>query len=171
MSTNLLGWASELAQTHAAPLLAVARAEGLTATDALDATQEAFHTLLSLPQARGFAGEREDAERLMTLLVRNAARNMRRRHHRARPHADWETLDAAPTDEPSVEQLIARAEEHVALLGCVRQLAEVQRQVVTLRLLEEVALPRVATELGLTEGNVALLMHRAKKALRACLLS
>ena len=171
MPTNLIGWVSDLARTHSARLLAIAQHEGLTKTDAVDATQEAFHTLLCLPQARSLAAEREDAERLMALLVRNSARNMRRRHHRALPHEGPDTLERITTDEESADELIARAEEHVALLGCVNQLSEIQRRVVTLRLLEEVATSEVARELRLTEGNIAVMTHRAKKALRACLLS
>ena len=48
-------------------------------------------------------------------------------------------------------------------------LSEVQRAVVTLRMLDEVAGERVATTLGLSPENVAVLLHRAKAALRGCM--
>jgi RNA polymerase sigma-70 factor (ECF subfamily) len=167
--SHFLGWVSELARTHSRGLLAVARHEGLTASDALDAVQEAYFTFLGLPQARGLAGEQQDAEALMAVLVRNAARNMRRRHHRARPHEAIDAAERLISDEPSVDELIVMAEAHVGLLGCVNQLGEIQRHVVKLRLLDEVAPDSTAQTLGLTEGNVAVLLHRAKKELRACL--
>ena len=61
-------------------------------------------------------------------------------------------------------------EEHVRLLGCVDMLGKVQRHVVTLRMLEQMSGDEVARELGLRPGNVAVLLHRAKKELERCLL-
>ena len=52
---------------------------------------------------------------------------------------------------------------------CVEKLAHVQRQVVTLRLLEDQPGVRVADLLGTTPGNVAVILHRAKRELRACM--
>jgi RNA polymerase sigma-70 factor (ECF subfamily) len=68
-----------------------------------------------------------------------------------------------------VEAVLAAAEDHVALLGCVNQLAEIQRRVVTLRLLEELTPSDTASELGLSSGNVGVLLHRAKLALIECM--
>jgi RNA polymerase sigma-70 factor (ECF subfamily) len=171
MTTNFLGWVSELARTHTRELARVAQGEGLLQEDALDAVQEAFHTFLGMSQARALAGAPEEAVQLMAVLVRNGARNMRRRHHRSHPHVDLEAIEEATPDEPSTEQLLARSEEHVALLGCVRRLSQVQRRVVTLRMLEELAPEVVAAELELTPGHVAVLLHRAKHQLRLCLES
>lgn len=162
-------WVGTLARTHTRRLAAVARNEGLTATDALDAVQEAFHTFLQLPQARSIAFEDEDSARLLATVVRNAARNMRRRHHRAQPHETFE--DVSLTNEgPAIDELISQSEEHVRLLGCVDMLGKVQRHVVTLRMLEQMSGDEVARELGLRPGNVAVLLHRAKKELERCLL-
>ena len=69
---------------------------------------------------------------------------------------------------PTVEDLILEAEAHVAALGCIEKLAEVQRHVVTLRLLEDRPGEAVAALLATTPGNVAVLLHRAKRELRAC---
>lgn len=169
MSSNFLGWVSSLARTHTRLLAGVAVREGLTRFEAVDAVQEAFATLLGLAQARELAMDGDGAAQLMTVLVRNAARNMRRRHHRARAH---ETIDAAldpAMDSPSVDALIAAAEEHIALLGCVNQLAEIQRRVVTLRMLEELTPTDTASSVGLTSGHVGVLLHRAKRELIECL--
>ena len=55
------------------------------------------------------------------------------------------------------------------MLGCVQQLGEVQRQVVTLRMLEELSGTEVARQLGLSPAHIAVVLHRAKEALRRCL--
>src|SRR5678815_5274303 len=81
-------WIAGLARDHAGRLAAIARREGLTASDALDVVQDAFHTLLGRPDIAALRGRPDDAARLLAAIVRNAARNLRRRHHRARPHVD-----------------------------------------------------------------------------------
>lgn len=169
MTTNFVGWISTLARTHARSLAGVALREGLTRIEAIDAVQEAFSTLLALPQARELSLDDEGAARLMAVLVRNAARNMRRRHHRARAHEPLDGATDVPTDVPSVDDLLTAAEEHVTLLGCVSQLAEVQRLVLTMRILEELSPDEVARTLGLTPGNIGVLLHRAKRALIECM--
>jgi len=169
MPTNFVGWVSTLAGTHARSLAAAAVREGLTRVEAIDAVQEAFTTLLGLPQARELSLDDEGAERLMGVLVRNAARNMRRRRHRSLLHEPLEGGPEIPSDTPSVEALLTAAEEHVALLGCVSQLAELQRLVVTMRILEELSPQEVARTLGLTAGNVGVLLHRAKRAVIDCM--
>jgi RNA polymerase sigma-70 factor, ECF subfamily len=172
MDGTFTGWVSELARQHARGLAAAARREGLSSDDALDAVQEAFHTFLGLPQARELAdGEHasaDDARRLLTALVRNAARNMRRRHFRARPHEALDE-DRAATAARRVDDLLAEAEDHIQLTGCLFKLGDLQRRVVTLRMLEELSGAEVAAELGLTAGHVAVLLHRAKNDLLRCL--
>jgi RNA polymerase sigma-70 factor, ECF subfamily len=162
------GWVSDLAREHARALAGVARREGLTSDDALDAVQEAFHTFLRLPQARALVAAHDESRALLAVLVKNAARNMRRRHHRARPH---EPLDEAghPAAAPTVEELMAVAEEHFLLLGCVARLDEVQRCVVTMRMLDELSGEAVARALELTPSHVAVLLHRAKRELQRCI--
>lgn len=151
-------------------LAAVAQREGLLAEDAFDAVQEALTTFLELPHARGLAKEREDSRSVLVVLVRNHARNRRRRHDRARPHlGEPQVLETLADDEDSIDLLIERAEAHVQALGCVQRLGEMQRQVVTLRLLEDQPGERVADLLGTTPGNVAVVLHRAKRALRDCM--
>jgi RNA polymerase sigma-70 factor (ECF subfamily) len=70
---------------------------------------------------------------------------------------------------PDADSLIERAEDHVRLQACVEDLCEIQRSVVTLRLLEERPGEDVARALGITPGHVAVLLHRAKAALRVCM--
>lgn len=159
----------ELVSSHRAHLLRIARREGVAAEEAFDAVQEAFQRYLTLPQAEAVA-DPEAARKLLVTITRNEARNRRRRHAVARPHVrDDERLAALAADVPNVEQLLVTAEEHMRLRGCVRSLAEVQRTVVTLRMLEEASTEEVARQLGLSAGHVAVLLHRAKASLAACM--
>jgi RNA polymerase sigma-70 factor (ECF subfamily) len=155
-------WVTRLVHANRARLAAVARREGLLPEDALDCVQEAFWTFLSLPPV----SDDDDAAKLLTILARNAARNRRRRADRARPHEELgELLDPTiPADEK-----LARIADEARLCGCVSRLGEMQRRVVLLRMLDEVPGEDVAAMLGLSPGHVAVLLHRAKAALRACM--
>ena len=77
-----------------------------------------FFTMLSLPRARSLSGEPDEALRLMAVLVRNTARNLRRRPHRSRQHSSWDQIDLE-AQVPHTDVLLIEAEEHVALLGCI----------------------------------------------------
>jgi len=166
---GFVGWVSDLARGHTRALSGVARREGLGPDDALDAVQEAFQTFLSLPQARTLVGDEEDSRRLLSVIVRNAARNMRRRAHRSRPHEDIDAIPELSDDVPSVDALLVQAEGSARLMGCVSNLHELQRRVVTMRMLEELSGDEVARELNLRPDHVATLLYRAKKELLRCM--
>ncbi len=159
---------TQVARAKRGALTALARSEGLSPEDAVDCVQEGLCTLLDLTQTGGVDPSADPASVLAT-IVRNAARNGRRRHFRARPH---ETLGPDEATDDSLvlqEELLARAEDHVRLRACVSELCEIQRAVVTLRMLEERPGEDVAQTLGITASHVAVLLHRAKRALRACM--
>jgi RNA polymerase sigma-70 factor (ECF subfamily) len=163
-------WVGRLVKEHRDHLLKVARREGLLPEDAFDAVQEAFRTFLTLPAARALVEAHDDSRRLLIVVTRNLARNRRRLATSARPHESNPDLIAAlPADAPTVEQLLASAEDDVRLRGCVQGLADVQRTVVTLRMLDEADGEDVARTLGITTGHVAVLLHRAKANLLACM--
>ena len=167
-----LSWVGQLVHDHRGRLLAAARAEGLGAEEAFDAVQEAFGSFLTLPAARSLVDAREDSRNLLVAVTRNLARNRRRQAAVARPHdADPERLAALPARDPSVEDLLAAAEDQVRLRGCVASLGELQRAVVTLRMLDEIDGQDVAGALGITPGHVAVLLHRAKANLLTCMTS
>ena len=163
------GLVTTLAKGHLTALAGVARREGLAAEDALDAVQDAFQAFLRLPRARTLLDEPDEARLLLGVLVRNAARNLRRRHHRARPHEELGSTAELEDGLPLVESLLEQAERHVQLVGCLRRLDEVQRQIVRLRMLEELSGAEVARTLDVTPGHVAVLLYRAKKALQRCM--
>ncbi|MGE0546054.1 MAG: RNA polymerase sigma factor [Kofleriaceae bacterium] len=159
-------WVAGLARDHARQLAAIARREGATATDALDLVQDAFHTLLArhdLPRLREHPAQ---AVPLLVTIVRNAARNHRRRHRNARPH---EGIDDLSSVDPSPEIAFEHAVTAAQLGGCMAQLGDVHRHVITLRVLEELSGDETAQQLGLTRGHVAVLLHRARKQLERCM--
>src|SRR5687767_6323481 len=165
---DVLDRLSRVAQTHRRALAALARYEGLTPEDAVDCVQEGLCTLIDLIQAGQLEGVSDPAPVLAT-IVRNAARNYRRRHFRSRLHEDIGAHEQADDDLVFQDELIARAEQQVRLRACVAELCEIQRAVVTLRMLEERPGEDVAELLGITKNHAAVLLHRAKSSLRACM--
>src|SRR5580704_9456093 len=142
------GWVTALVHQHRARLARAVRREGVRADDALDCVQEAFLSFLSLPQARLLVGLPDDSARMLIILARNIARNRRRRHDYARPHiVDDATIEGLPSDAASADEVIAAAEQHGLLLGCMATLNEVQRAIVHLRLVDGVPGQNVARQL------------------------
>lgn len=160
-------WVAGLARDHAGRLAAIARREGVGAADALDVVQDAFHTLLVREDLRDRPPE--EAVRVLAVIVRNAARNLRRRHHHARPHVDVDEV-ALRAREPDPESALASAVTAAAVVGCMAQLGDAHRHVITLRVLEELSSDEAAAALGVTPGHVAVLLHRARKQLERCML-
>lgn len=159
-------WVAGLAHAHARRLAAIARGEGLSPTDALDAVQDAFYTLLQRPGARELPAE--DAARLLSTITRNAARNLRRRHHRARPHVELEDeVATSPRPDDALEQREVTAQ----LVGCMAKLGDAHRHVITLRVLEELTGEEAAEALGVTANHVGVMLYRARKELERCMLT
>ena len=157
-----------LARRERGALAAVARYEGVNPEDAIDCVQEALCQLLSRVQSGSLPLPSEQWGRYLAGMVRNAARNRRRLHALARPHEAVDSLPLA-ANIAATDEVLARAEQHVRLRACVADLCEVQRAVVTLRLLEERPGEDVARAVGISAGHVAVLLHRAKASLAACM--
>lgn len=154
---------SRIVRAERGALVAVARREGLLAEEAVECVQDALATFLSRDDAH------EHALASLKRMVKNAARNFRRRHRRRMPHAPIEIGAEPPAPGRDVEALLAHAEDVVRLRACVAELCSVQRAVVMLRLLEERSGEDVASVLGITRGHVDVLVHRAKASLRVCM--
>lgn len=169
---GFLEWVTRLVHTHRGRLYRLARREGLREEDALDCVQDALHTFLLLPQARQLVESNDDSIKLLSVLVRNHARNRRRRHEIARAHDSGdETLTLLTAQAMPVDELIAQAQDFALMIGCIDHLGKLQRAVVSLRMLDEVAGEDVAVMLGLPSSHVAVLLHRAKQHLRSCMVS
>ena len=169
---GFLEWVTRLVHTHRGRLYRLARREGLREEDSLDCVQDAFQTFLLLPQARQLVESDEESIKLLSVLVRNHARNRRRKHEIARPHDSGDEALAVLTAEAlPVDELIAQAQEFALMIGCLDHLGKLQRAVASLRMLDEVGGEDVAAMLGLPPSHVAVLLHRAKQSLRSCMLS
>jgi len=168
LDSDVLDRLLQAAQAQRVALAAVARNEGLTPEDAVDCVQEGLCTLLDLAR-NGQLGEVSDPAPVLATIVRNAARNQRRRHFRSRPHDPIDALEIVDPSGGFPDELMARAMAQVRLRGCVAELCEIQRAVVTLRILEERPGEDVAQALGITKNHAAVLLHRAKSSLRACM--
>jgi len=154
---------ARLARDHAGKLAAIARREGVSPADALDVVQDAFQLILARADFAALCERSDEITPLLATIVRNGARNLRRRHHTARPHVPLEDVPLAePADFPDA---LAAAQ----LEGCMAKLGEVHRHVVTLRVLEELTGDEAAEALGVTPGHVAVLLHRARKQLERCM--
>ena len=163
MNDDVLERLSQIVRESRGALVAVARSEGVGAEEAVECVQDALATFLGRDTAA------EHAVASLKTIVRNAARNARRRHRRTMPHAPIEVGREPPADELDAEALLAHAEDVVRLRACVAELCSVQRAVVMLRLLEERSGEDVAEVLGITRGHVDVLVHRAKASLRVCM--
>ncbi|HKU40760.1 MAG TPA: sigma-70 family RNA polymerase sigma factor [Polyangiales bacterium] len=159
---------AELVHTERRSLQAVATREGLTPEEALECVQDALCTWLA-----GRAREPEQATAALTATlkhtIRNAARNWRRRHRRLKPHAPLDSEHELAAATVDAERLLDAAEESLRLQVCVAELREVERAVISLRLLEERSGEDVAELLGLSRAHVDVLVHRAKRTLRTCM--
>ncbi|MDP2269680.1 MAG: sigma-70 family RNA polymerase sigma factor [Archangium sp.] len=161
-------WVGALVREHRGMLVRVAVNEGLQADEALDAVQDGFAAFVEKPEWRDLPRDTPDASRLLATLVKNQARNLRRRA--SRKDAGMDALTAAiDHEQKQLDELLEQAEEHLRLTGCIATLKQVQQTVVTARLFEGVSGQEVARELGLQPGNVAVILHRAQGNLRGCL--
>jgi RNA polymerase sigma-70 factor (ECF subfamily) len=163
-------WVASLARDYADKLAGIARRQGVRGEDALDVVQDAFHTFLQRPESEHLRDQPDVAARLLATIVRNAARNARRRHHRARPHVEVSEVELSSPGASAADTL-DQAETTAQLVGCMARLGDIHRNVITLRVLEELSGEQAARALGVTPGHVAVLLHRARKQLEACLQS
>ncbi len=167
---GFFAWVTDLVHANRARLFGIARREGLGSEDAFDCVQDVLMHFLDLPEARRLAAVPDDAARLLSVMVRNTARNRRRLHPIAKIHeSSPELLGALADPMPEVEALLVDIEERLKLLGCINQLGVMQKAVVTLRMLDEQPGEKVAAILKTTSSNVAVMLHRAKGRLRFCM--
>ena len=165
---GFLGWVAELVHIHRSRLLAYARRRGLDAEEALDAVQDCFISFLRLPEARAIAHEGDDSLKMLTVLLRHNLQNHRRkRARRSRAHAALELVIPEEETETS-EALVARSEELARVRGCILRMARLQRDVVMLSLLDERPHGEIAKVLGISDGYMRVLLHRAREHVRNC---
>lgn len=97
--------------------------------------------------------------RMMTIDLRRGERRRERLREAFMPPSVFET----PADDTQFD--VDRLE------SCVATLAERERMVVLLTFYAERTASEVGQQMGVTEGNVRVIRHRAIQRLRACLIS
>lgn len=141
----------------------LAHAYSRDAADAADLFQDiAFAIWRALASFRGESSERTFAFRIG---------HNRGLTHRARRRPTPEDLGPeVPDRSPGPETLLTAALRRDRLLHAVRQLSEIQREVVTMSL-EGLTTREIAEVLGVSDNSVAVRLTRARKALRDILLA
>jgi RNA polymerase sigma-70 factor, ECF subfamily len=163
-------WVAELITRLRSSLVRAAIDEGLTAHEALDAVQDACVTFIEHTEWRELDRTTNAAAHVLTTVVRNHARNVRRRRSRKdESMASLTPEEAVDQAQRQLDELLIEAEAHLQISCCVQTLKAKHRAVVTARLFEGLPGREVAKQLGLSPGNVAVLLHRALEELRTCL--
>jgi len=157
-------------------LLVVARQILTSEEDAHDALQDAFIT--AFKSIGRFEGKSKLSTWLHRVIVNAALMRLRSRKrnreqsiddllptfvedgHQARPTPEWNQSALAG---------IQRKETQAAVRACIDQLPDDYRTVLLLRDIQELDTAEVAEQLGITEGNVKVRLHRARQALKTLL--
>jgi len=120
--------------------------------------------LMTLERLRD--GKLREAERLGSFVLgmcRMVIMDMRRTQRRRE-----RLLEIFPDDVPSADPAAAPRLDHARVEDCLRILPERERSVLVLTFYDDRPARDVATDLGLTEGNVRVIRHRALQRLRRC---
>lgn len=132
----------------------VARRMARDESEAMDVLQEAFAKLVEHAPRLRFTAK---ASTWLYPVIRNAIAERRRKER---------TLRLAPTDDPVSHAPPPSASlDTSALAHRLAALPDDQREVVMLRVVEELSVQEVALALGIPEGTVKSRLHHALKAL------
>jgi len=130
--------------------------------EAEDLTEATF-----LKAWRGLKGLRADERlNLKAWLLRIARHLWIDRHRTRREQAPLEAAASRPASEPGPEAALLHTEEREQLSQALAQLPDRLRDVVVYRFIHGLSHREVAELLGLQEGHVRVLQHRALQRLR-----
>lgn len=87
-------------------------------------------------------------------------------YRRRRPQVSLDSLADCPSPDPSVEGLVVQGEEWQVLCAALRMLSEREQEVIRLRFVAGLTNRAVARVMGLSEGNVAVILYRALSKVR-----
>lgn len=157
--------AALLYEQHARGILAYLRLHAPTWEDAEDILQEVFLATLGQPRLLALS-EREQ----LAWFVRVAQHKLvdHYRHTRRRPSLPLEPLmdEIEAEDAHAPEQIVLGKEARRELWHAVKQLSELQQQVVYYRFVGGLHCPQIAALLGKREDAVRKLLSRALNQLR-----
>ena len=126
-----------------------------------DIVQDVFTTLIE--RYPRFEGDRSGLRSLIfTLAYRRVVDDYRGRARRYEPLSEHEPLE----DQPSVEETLAGREAVAEAVDALDILGDRERQVIEMRVLDDLPPHAVATRLGITNGNVRVIQARALMRMR-----
>ena len=136
------------------------------ADEAENIVQETFAE--AYRQIGDFRGEAKVSTWLFSIARHLAYGHLRKsKRHNYKEHETIEFLQAEKSDASTVTQeAVERSERKHIVHDALQELPEHYRRVVQLRDLEEQSTAETAEQLGLTEVNVRVRLHRARKQLR-----
>lgn len=147
---------------HGGIVLKVARAYTLTAEDRRDLAQEILLQLWrSIPRFQGRSGDVTWIYRVALNTALGWHRRERRRRARQRPILE---IEDPPETGPDGVQRAIRREVVERLHAAIRRLPKAEAALVLLYL-DDLTYRQIAEVLGISEGNVAVKLNRARKAL------
>lgn len=133
--------------------------------DADDALQDAFFRLW---QRRDKIESRSQAEGLSVVTVKNICIDTLRR----RQTIEITPIETADRELSNLDDDDNRRETYKTVKDIIdRRLSERERQVITMRDTMDMAFEDIASELGITENNVRMILSRARKTVREIYLS
>jgi RNA polymerase sigma-70 factor (ECF subfamily) len=149
-----------LVEQYASTLYRVAFSVLRNASDAEDAAQEAFFSVL---RQRDTLEEIRDQRVWVIRIVWNIALD-RKRRSKTRPETDdvSELARVLPAAGLSAEQSASAAQYHAHVLACVNQLPAKERDVLMLSAFEELTSVEIAAVLRVTESSVRSRLFRAR---------
>lgn len=126
-----------------------------------DLVQEAF---LKLWTKRGQIGDIDNAEAYCVTLVKNLFYDERRHKH-------LETTDSPPDDmnisaNNDTAGRVERVDESSHVMRLINKLPAQQRQIITMRDVDDLSYDEIETRTGIAGANIRVLLSRARKRIR-----
>jgi RNA polymerase sigma-70 factor (ECF subfamily) len=170
-------WAFEtMIRLYGGRLLAVARRFTRNDEDAQDVLQSAY--LSAFRALNDFEGACQLSTWLHRIVVNTALMKLRSRRRKPEEsidallpafHEDGHHVEQFSEWSTPADQLMERNETRATVRGCIDQLPENYRMVLTLRDIEELSTQEVAGILAMTPTAVKVRLHRARQALSTLL--
>ena len=155
MSERPNNWCERLYEAQATQLLLYGRALGLSHSEAEDVLQDTFVSLMNL------AAEPEKPVNYCIRTFRNKALNYRR--------SLWRRLARELESKSWFERVAHESPEELAAMRCLSQLPPEQREVIVLKIWQQLTFENIAELLEMSPNTVAGRYRYGIQKIRACL--
>ena len=131
------------------------------AQDAEDLLQDMY---LKLWQKREDLKEETDTQAYLVTMMKNLFIDQRRHKHLDASEAI--EAHASPPDERSLDHQIDARDEVQQVEGLIRKLSERDAKIIQMHLMEDRSYEEIENDTGLSQGNIRIIVMRAKKKLK-----